>query len=240
MILSRNIWDRIKNLFSTKITVIGDTNDGSTNVLELYDSDNTLIGYTKTSGIQRTPPLKSAWKDMIMDLFGKRLSSNVGKVDYDYVENVIIFKANGDITNENDRVGGNQEINHEFVIGTDITFRPHIHWWQQVTTSAVLAHIFTARWRLQRNGQAKATSWNTITANAGSGGDDVFDFTSEADGLYNQITRFDDITITCGLSDTIQIQLTRSDANAGDIPVTFFDIHGQIDSQGSDTELTKP
>jgi hypothetical protein len=103
----------------------------------------------------------------------------------------------------------------------------------------VAAHVFTLRWRLQRNGYAKATSWSTITCNPGVGGDDVFNFTTEADGLYNQISRFDDITITCGLSDTIQFQLTRSDANVGDIPVTFFDIHGQVDSDGSEDEISK-
>jgi hypothetical protein len=239
MIISKNIWDRIKNLFSNKITVKGSTNDGSTNVLELYDSDDVLVNMIKSNGSQRTPALSSAWKDMIADLFGKRLYATAGTVDYDYDENVIIFQANGDITSADDRVGGNQEINHEFLIGTNITFRPHIHWWQQVTSGAVVAYVFTLRWRLQRNGQAKATSWNTITCNVGAGGDDVYDFTSEADGLYNQISRFDDITITCGLSDTIQFQMTRSDANAANVGVTFFDLHGQVDSNGSDSEISK-
>lgn len=181
----------------------------------------------------------TVWKDMIADLFGRRLLSAAGAVDYDYDENAIIFKANGDITDSGDRVGGNQEINHEMMVGVNVTFKPHIHWWQQVTAGAVVAHTFTLRWRLQRNGFAKATSWNIITCNTGAGGDDVFDFTAEADGLYNQISRFDDIVVTCGVSDTIQFQMTRSDANAGDIPVLFFDLHGEVDSDGSDEELTK-
>jgi hypothetical protein len=181
----------------------------------------------------------TVWKDMIADLFGRRLFDAAGKVGYDYNENAIILKASGDIGNINDRVGGNQEINHEFKLGTGITFRPHIHWWQQVTAGAVVAHTFTLNWRLQRNGQAKATSWNTITCNVGSGGNDVYDFTGEANGLYNQISRFSDITINCGISDTIQFHLTRSDANAGDIAVLFFDLHGLVDSDGSEEEIIK-
>jgi len=187
------------------------------------------VRYTGTSTV---------WKDMILDLFGRQLLSTAGAVDYDFDENAILFQANGNIATANDRVGGNQEINHEFKVGTSITFKPHIHWWQQVTTGAVVAHVFTLRWRLQRNGYAKATSWTTITATAGTT-DDVYDFKSQTNGLYNQLTRFDDITITCGVSDTIQIQMTRSDANAGDIAVTFFDLHGEVDSDGSEEEISK-
>jgi hypothetical protein len=213
-----------------------DDDDGTSNAIEVYNSSNEKTFEIRDNGHYRS--IGNAWKDMIADLFGKRLLSTAGKVDYDYEENAIIFKASGDITNADDRVGGNQEINHEMMIGTDIVFKPHIHWWQQVTSGAVVSHIWTCRWRLQRNGQAKATSWNTITANANTA-KDVFDFSASPDGLYNQLTRFDDITVTCGVSDTIQIQLTRSDANAGDIAVTFFDLHGRVDSDGSDGEISK-
>lgn len=180
----------------------------------------------------------TAWKDMIANLFGRRLNSILGAIDYDYDENAIVFSPNGSITNRNDRIGGNQEINHEMKVGSSITFKPHIHWWQQVTSGAVLPIVFTARYRLQRNGFAKVTSWTTITANAGTV-DDVFDFTTEADGLYNQITRFDDITIDCGISDMIQFQLTRTDAQAGNVAATFFDTHGEVDSFGSEQEIIK-
>lgn len=199
------------------------------------DSTN-KVDANKTQGI-RYHGTATVWKDMVMGLFGKKLLSTSGKVDYDYDENVIIFAPSGVITTANDRVGGNQEINHEFKVGTDITFKPHIHWWQQVTSNAVLPVVFTARYRLQRNNAIKVTSWTTITADAGV--DDVFDFTAESDGLYNQITHFDDITITCGISDTLQIQMTRTDSQTGDVSTTFFDIHGEVDSDGSDEEITK-
>ena len=175
---------------------------------------------------------------MIADLFGKRLYSVVGTVDYDYDENAIIFASGGSITTDNDRVGGNLEINHEFKVGTDITFKPHIHWWQQWTTDTVDSIVFTMRYRLQQNGQAKVATWTTITAEAGTA-DDVFDFTGEGDGLYNQLTRFDDITVTCGVSDTIQFQMTRTDSEAGTVSVYFMDLHGITDSWGSNEEISK-
>jgi hypothetical protein len=192
----------------------------------------------KTDGTLKYRGDATVWKDMVMDLFGKRLLSTSGTVDYDYDENVITFDDDGSIETANDRVGGNQEINHEFKVGENITFKPHIHWWQQVTTGAVEPIVFTMRYRVQRNNAAKATSWTTITAEAGTA-DDVFDFTSEADGLYNQITRFDDMTFTCGVSDTIQIQMTRTDSEGGTVSVVFIDLHGEIDSDGSDEEYTK-
>lgn len=224
------------NTFEDVTTFEGKTTDGTTNIVTLNDSAGAKVYEVRTNGHYRSSG--NAWKDMIMDLFGKRLSSAAGKVSYDYDDNTVIFKANGNITNADDRVGGNQEINHEFLVGANITYKPHLHWFQQVTGGVVVAHVFTARWRLQRNGQAKETAWNLITANAGTV-KDVFDFSARPNGLYNQLTRFDDITVTCSISDTIQLQLTRSDANVGDIPVYFFDIHGRVDSDGSDMEVMK-
>jgi len=213
--------------------------DPANSVDGIKSGDNTNnVSINKTQGV-RLNGTATVWKDMIMGLFGKRLASTAGKVDYDYDENAIKFQPSGVITTTNDRVGGNQEINHEFKVGTSITFSPHIHWWQQVTSNAVLPIVFTMRWRLQLNGSAKATSWTSITADAGAGGDDQTDFTSESDGLYNQITVFDDIVITCDISDTIQIQMTRTDAQAGNVMAYFLDLHGEVDSKGSDSEWAK-
>ena len=69
----------------------------------------------------------TTWKDMVMDIAGRRLYSAVGTVDYNYTENAIDFGSGGTITDINDIVNGNQQINHEFKVGTSITFYPHIH-----------------------------------------------------------------------------------------------------------------
>jgi len=270
----------------------------------------------KTDGTPRLRGTGTVWQDMIMDLFGSKLESQVGKVTYDYDENTIVFASGGVIGTSADRVGGNQEINHEFKVGNSLTFKPHLHWFQTMVnetsvtdenwtvpavglssaleflpvdgtvvvqdatdtttyvedtdyevdyvagtitnltlTMGVTAHVdydyltidagatpafvVTARYRVQRNGYEKVTDWTTITCEVGAGGDDVFDFTSEYSGTYNQISTFEDIVIDCGISDTIQIQMTRTDVEVGDMPVIFFDLHGEIDSLGSETEYTK-
>lgn len=192
----------------------------------------------KSDGTVRNYGDATAWKDMVGSLLGYRLYSNVGKVDYRYDENALRFSSGGVITNLSDCVVLNLQINHDMLIGSSVTFKPHLHYFQQVTSGAVTPYVFTAYWRLQRNGYAKETSWNTIYANAGTS-DDVFDFTSEADGLYNQLLRFDDITVECSISDTFQFRFTRTDSEAGTVDVYFADFHGQCDSQGSKDELVK-
>ena len=93
------------------------------------------------------------------------------------------------------------------------------------------------RYRIQNNNAAKTTAWTTVTCTAGT--DDVFDFTGEVDGAYNQLSRFPDITIDCSVSDTIQFQMARTDALSGDMYVYFMDAHGIVNSFGSDEEITK-
>lgn len=193
----------------------------------------------RADGTMRRVGTATAWKDMIADLFGKKLNATSGKVDYEWDENALKFQKGGSITTAIDRVGGNLEINHEFKVGTGITLRPHIHWFQEVSSGAVASFILTMRYRLQRNNLAKTTAWTTVTCEVGAGGDDIWDFTSETDGSYNQISRFPDIVIDCGVSDTLQFQMARTDGVTGDMLVYFMDMHGMVDSNGSDEEITK-
>ncbi|MBW2596375.1 MAG: hypothetical protein JRC93_10450 [Deltaproteobacteria bacterium] len=277
-----------------------------------------LTDYLEISKTDGTPRLRGTgivWRDMIMNLFGSKLESEAGKVTYDYDDNIIVFASGGSISTSADRVGGNQEINHEFKVGDSLTFKPHLHWFQVMTNETLVvdedwtapvvglsvdldfipangtvvvqdatdtttyvedtdyevdyvtgavtnltltpaatyhidygyiagvgttpAFIVTARYRVQRNGYEKVTNWTEITCEVGAGGDDIFDFTALYSGTYNQISAFDDIEIDCGISDTIQIQIARTDSESGDMSVTFFDLHGEIDSLGSEAEFTK-
>jgi len=277
------------------------------------------VNHLEIDKVTGTPRLRgdaTVWKDMIMGLFGRRLSSVVGKVDYDYDDNTIVFASGGVMGTAADRVGGNMEINHEMKVGDAKTFSPHIHWFQDMTNetsvadedyiapvvglSVVLDHvpvdgtvvvqdaadsitydedvdysvdyvtgavtnltltpaatfhidydyttaeagttpafILSVRYRVQRSGQEKVTDWATITCEVGAGGDDIFDLTSEYTGTYNQKSSFPDIEIDCGISDTIQIQLARTDTEEGDMSIYFFDLHGEVDSLGSETEYAK-
>lgn len=193
---------------------------GNTDHVEFYDD-----------GTPRLRGAATVWNDMVSDLFGKRLASISGSVDYDYDENAIKFQNNGIITTANDRVGSNQQIGHNFKVGSSIIFKPHIHWFQENNSQ----FVWTARYRLQRNNAIKTTAWTTITSTAIT--DDVF--TYPGSGVFNQLTRFPDIIVDCSISDTIQWQMTRSDALVGDALVYFFDLHGEIDSLGSDEEISK-
>ena len=192
----------------------------------------------RTDGTTRLRGNATAWRDMVGDLFGKRLAGTSGKVDYDYDENAIKFQSGGSISTKVDRVGANIQINHEMKVGSSITFSPHLHWFQTVSSGTVVSFIWTLRYRLQRNGQTKTTAWTTITASAGTS-DDVYDFTSSGDGTYNQLTTFDDITLNCSISDTLQFQMARTDSQTGNVYVYFMDVHGQVDSFGSDEILSK-
>ena len=193
---------------------------------------------TRTDGTKRLHWEATAWRDMVSDLFSKRLNSNTWKVDYDRDNNAVKFQSWWLISNVVDRVQGNQQINHEFKVWTWITFKPHIHWFQEISGGAIThAFVLTMRYRLQRNWQAKVSARTTVTLTAGT--DDVFDFTSEADGTYNQLSKFPDITIDCSVSDTIQFQMARTDSLWDDMLIYFSDIHWEVDSFWSDTEFGK-
>lgn len=172
----------------------------------------------------------SVWDDMVSNLFGKQLLSTAGKLDYDYDENSILFSSGGDISVANDRIGGNQEIEHKFKTGS-VTFHPHIHWFQDAATKYEL----TMRYRVQHNGSAKETSWTTITLTA----NDTTDAYVYSTGVLNQLTEFPEINVSVGLSDTIQFQIARTDSLGGTMSVYFLDLHGEIDTMGSQSEYTK-
>ena len=206
--------------------------------IDVSDADKVMIGspsghteINKADGSLRYRGAATTWQDMITNLFGQRLNSVAGRVDYDWEENAVTFASGGAITTPADRVGGNQEVPHNILIGSSITFKPHVHWFQDAGT----AYELTMRWRLQSNGTAKNTTWTTIVLTAG-GAQDVFTYVS---GVLNQITRFPDITIDCGLSDTIQFQMARTDSLGGSMSVYFMDMHGEVDSSGSNDEIAK-
>lgn len=218
-----------------KTAKIGDVSGGN------YTSFNSIQG-------KRYHGSTTVFKDMVGDVFGKRLLSVVGGVDYDFANNCIDFASGGSITDPNDRVQANLEINHEFMKGSGIIFYPHDHWFQEVVSHLpdvldTTAYELTIRWRLVRNGYGinlTTPDWNTITITAG-GTDDVFGITNIGGKEYmGQITRSSaPITVDCEISDTFQIQMARTDSLGGTLKVFFFDIHGPVDSDGSDEEISK-
>ena len=196
---------------------------------------NKLAGNYFEIGLTGTPRLRGSatvYKDMVGDLFGKRLATTTGRVDYDFDENAIKFQNNGSISTPNDRVGANLQINHEFQVGSGVTFKPHFHWWQNDTVKRVV----TMQYRILRNGQPRPLAWTKVTATCADG-DDTFTYAGETN--FDQITHFPDIVTDCGISDTIQFQMARTDSLSGDLYVYFMDMHGAVDSEGSDDWMGK-
>lgn len=202
--------------------------------------------FRKEDGTMRAHGDATCWKDMVADLFSKKLSTTTGRVDYDWDNNAIKFQSSADMTIPDDRVQGNQEINHELIVGNNVPVRPHIHWFQKVASHDpdildTTEYEFTLRYRLARNGYGINLDdpWSAVTT-VTSAANNVFDAT-HADGkaYIGQITKFPEITIDCNVSDTIQFMLGRTDALSGYVLVYFFDYHMMVDSLGSDEEIYK-
>lgn len=117
---------------------------------------------------------------------------------------------------------------HERKNGSSI--RPHIHWVQdQVGTP-----IFKMDYRWYKNGDPVPTVWTTLSTNG-----PVFPYTS---GSIMQISAFPEIdgTLIDSVSSILDVRIYRDDnVVTGDVLLKEFDIHYQIDQDGSRTEFTK-
>ncbi len=193
-------------------------------------SDNGKI--IKDDGSYRAVGTAVLYDDIIGNVFGARLNSTAGKVDYSWDENALKFQPGGNITNRADRIQINMQMPHKMVFGSAAFFSLHFHWWQEDTVQRTL----TLQYRIQNNNEAKNTTWQTITAVTGTGSD-VFGYTS---GVLNQITYFPEIDVTgVDISSTIQWRMARTDSETGDLLAYFVDAHYAIDSDGSMDEWSK-
>lgn len=184
--------------------------------IELEDA-NDLIG------------VQNVWDDLVGSLIARRLESVIGRLQYNFDENAIIMQNNGDIGDNADRLMFNFQYPHAAIV--DGVMNLHIHW-EQVSSNIV---GFTVQYRVQVNGQAKATAWTTATAL--SSADSVFPYVS---GTLNQITRLATVDLTgAGISATVQFRVARTDGTAGDINAVFIDAHIQRDMVGSREEYVK-
>jgi len=210
--------------------------DGIEIVVPMYVGDGTNRFSVTTDGTVRLSGNATAWKDMVGNLLGQRLNSTSGKVDYDWDDNCLTFNSGGSLAVAADRVQWNQQIDHQYKVG-EVTFKPHVHYFQAVSSGAITPFVLSLQYRLQRNGSAKTTDWTTITCTSGT--DDIYDYSASEDDTYCQIAVFDDIEVECGLSDTLQFRMARTDSETGDMQVYFVDLHGEVDSFGSDTQYGK-
>lgn len=170
----------------------------------------------------------TVWDDIQTSLIGRRLASTSGTVTYDYAENTVVFAPSGSITNTNDTVVFNLQLPH----GTKIpsTMQLHMHYEQDTATSRTM----TVRYRIQNNGSAKTATWTTTTAVTTNS---AFPYTS---GTLNNILPLASIDLTgASLSAVVQVQMTRTDSNTGNLHALFVDAHIEKDQIGSDEEYVK-
>lgn len=139
--------------------------------------------------------------------------------------------------NLSDYVYANFQLSHRWKSGS--TINPHIHFEQ----SENKIPNFLIRYRWQKNGGTKVTSWSGYKCNTAA-----FSYSS---GTLNQIVHGTGITpSTSNISDIIELRIFRDNGNNSGLftgadtystsaMITSVDIHFEADSIGSNTEYTK-
>lgn len=185
-----------------------------------------------------------AWKDELGDALSIQ-KSGVG-ITLDIAELTVNFDHNAlyhATPASADFLYKNTQLNHDKDLEASIY--PHIHWMQSKNYSP----NFLIGYRWQKNGSAKTTDWTLIACNTLA-----FTYVS---GTLNQISYSSPISAPAGasLSDIVQFRVYRDTSGASSVytgvtcpyntggnasaPVTAFDIHFQIDNQGSKLEYEK-
>lgn len=201
-------------------TLMADTGIGSGSDRLKIESDGTV----KREGAA------TVWDDIQNSLIGKSLSSVAGKVDYNWANNSITMEPGGSISTANDLLVFNLQVPHSAI--DDGSLNLHMHWEQPDATDREV----TVKHRIQNNGAAKTTTWTT-TVVALNATNNAFAYVS---GTLNQITGLVGIDLTdASISAVVEFQAARTDAETGDIEVTFIDAHVQKDTDGSRQEYIK-
>ena len=137
----------------------------------------------------------------------------------------VIFTADADTL---DFIYMNIQLNHDKKLNSAVY--PHLHYIQTQADSIG----WQIAYRLQKHGAAKDGTWKWLeTSNAG-----IYTYTS---GALNQMAIFPAINAPTSdvMSDILQIKLARKDDVAIEVHALSLDVHKEVDSIGSRTELMK-
>lgn len=161
------------------------------------------------------------WEDLRFPV-GQTKVGALGKPDYDYTENGLLFPQND--TGEVIYIVA--QMPHSYKLGSPLG--PHLHF---IQTSA-LVPVFKMKYRWYDRG-AEVSTFATVTSTGGT-----FPYTA---GAIHQRLLFPEILPgATGLSSILDIQIWRDDnVVAGDVLVKEFDIHYQRDTLGSLTVAFK-
>ena len=200
------------------------------------------VNYTQfdTDGSVRQFGAATVWDDIVQSVNATNLFGVPGKADFNFDNLWVVLQSGGALTTPGDCLFLNYQVPHATAL--DSLFRLHFHWSQSSNT----ARTISGKYRIQDQGGATVTDWESFSATTafGEGGGNVFDTTDwdyVTDGNFNQITRLVDIPLLDhGVSAIIQVVLARTDANAAsDIYVYSVDAHIEKDATGSREEYTK-
>jgi len=173
-----------------------------------------------------------SWIDEIGDVI--KLQQQGTGVSSNAIENSVEFVT---AANLNDYLYFNVQLNHNRYLASAINF--HIHFWQANNNMP----NFLLKYRYQANGSGKTTAWTNLKCNT-----PAYTYVS---GTLNQIAFSASINpVNAGLSDIIQLQVFRDNANTsgvftgadpytGTVGITSIDCHFQVDGFGSNDEYTK-
>ena len=184
----------------------------------------------------------TCWDDKLGYLMGKNIDTSSGRIDYSYYNGAVKFQANARYPEE--PVVVRHQIDHAWVLGSNVVARPHLHWIQQSSN----VPNWLCAYKVVRNGHATTidSDWSNYTLLPWA--DNIATYTS---GTIEQITTFAEITVpTLAVSDFIITVLFRDSANtsgefSGADPsgvaeyATDLDLHMKRDMLGSRTEYTK-
>lgn len=180
-------------------------------------------------GLQRAEGQATVWDDIIFPFTSTRIGANA-KPDFDETNMGLLFPQNS----TSEKVYIIAQMPHRWKEGSAI--HPHVHW-QQMNTNAV---VWSMDYKMFNLGDTVPADFATITAPHATASVKPY-----ASGSMQQLTSFPAIDCTGKtISSMLLIKLYRNDnvdagAGTGDALAFQFDIHYEIDSQGSDTLYTK-
>ena len=180
---------------------------------------------------------KTVWKDLKAPFHGRRIDVSSGHLDYNTDELGIDFDDTSRFVAA-DMIGIMLQMNHDYKIGSNV--RPHIHWIQ----SSVDIPNAAMSYRVYDNGETPP-AWTSVKYSG-----NIFTYTAPDPML--QIMTFPEIDMSSitGVSSFVDIKLYRDHDNTstlfagadpltGDALMKEFDLHYELDMNGSREELSK-
>lgn len=173
-------------------------------------------------GLDNQPKENVVWDDLKAP-FTRTRQGALEKPDFDFTNLGLLFPQN----NPAEITYTIMQFPHKYKEGSNI--KPHVHWRQSAATDVTWK--FDYRW--YNNGDAIPATWTTLSTSTG-----VFPYTS---GNLAQISSFPEIDGTGKkLSSIFEVKFYRDDnTTTGDVLGKEFDIHFQLDQNGSRQEFIK-